>query len=214
MLKRSADISFWQLSIDFDMDQTRIVHTVFLIAKIGSLFMCGYKAGLQQGDQGQQFCHYVSFLSGSQWSLACITCPRCYLTRISNICDAAHISLFWAPNRLNELPEMHFEICFNLIGELTVAFLKGQWWHAIKSWYTGGSALNKGFSNQKLVLSVVQAMWRIEYCLYSCLVLLKTPLWQMIVGVTMVVNVIMEALSPAQIDIIQVNYWTMYLLSY
>lgn len=45
------------------MDQTTIVHTVFLIAKIGSLFMCGYKAGLQQGDQGQQFCHYVSFLS-------------------------------------------------------------------------------------------------------------------------------------------------------
>ena len=41
------------------MDQTTIVHTVFPIAKIGSLFMCGYKAGLQQGDQGQQFCHYV-----------------------------------------------------------------------------------------------------------------------------------------------------------
>ena len=158
------------------MDQTTIVHTVFLIAKIGSLFMCGYKAGLQQGDQGQQFCHYVSFLSGSQWSLACVTCPRCYLTRISNICEAAHISLFWAPNRLNELPEMHFEICFKLIGELTVAFLIGQSWHAIKSWYTGGSAQNKGFGNQKLVLSVVQAMWRIEYCLYSCLVLLKTPL--------------------------------------
>ena len=207
MLKRSADISFWQLSIDFDMDQTTIVHTVFLIAKIGSLFMCGCKAG-------QQFCHYVSFLSGSQWSLACVACRRCYLTRISNVCEAVHIPLFWAPNRLNELPEMRFEICFNLIGELTVAFLMGQSWHAIKSWYTGGSAQNKGFSNQKLVLSVVQAMWRIEYCLYSCLVLLKTPLWQMIVGVTMVVNVIMEALSLAQIDIIQVNYWTMCLLSY
>ena len=72
------------------MDQTTIVHTVFLIAKIGSLFMSGCKAGLQQGDQGQQFCHYVSFLSGSQWSLACVTCPRCYLTQISNICEAAH----------------------------------------------------------------------------------------------------------------------------
>ena len=214
MLQRSVDISFWQLSIDFDMDQTTIVHTVFLISKIGSLFMWGYKAGLQQGYQGQQFCHYVSFLSGSQWSLTCVARHRCYLTPISNVCEAAHVSLFWAPNRLNELPEMRFEICFNLIGELTVAFLMGQSWHAIKSWYTGGSALNKGFSNQKLVLSVVQAMWRIEYCLYSCLVLLKTPLWQMIVGVTMVVNVIMEALSPAQIDIIQVNYWTMYLLSY
>ena len=71
-------------------------YTVFLIAKIGSLFMSGCKAGLQQGDQGQQFCHYVSFLSGSQWSLACVTCPRCYLTRISNICKAARISLFWA----------------------------------------------------------------------------------------------------------------------
>ena len=108
------------------MDQTRIVHTVFLIAKIGSLFMWGYKAGLQQGDQGQQFCHYVSFLSGSQWSLAYVACRRCYLTRISNVCESVHISLFWAPNRLNELPEMRFEICFNLIGELTVAFLKGQ----------------------------------------------------------------------------------------
>ena len=158
------------------MDQTTIVHTVFLISKIGSLFMCGYKAGLQQGYQGQQFCHYVSFLSGSQWSLTCVACHRCYLTLISNVCEAAHVSLFWAPNRLNELPEMRFEICFNLIGELTVAFLMGQSWHAIKSWYTGGSALNKGFSNQKLVVSVVQAMWRIEYCLYSCLVLLKTPL--------------------------------------
>jgi len=120
------------------MDQTTIVHTVFLIAKIGSLFMCGYKAGLQQGDQGQQFCHYVSFLSGSQWSLACVACRRCYLTLISNVCEAAHISLFWAPNRLNELPEMRFEICFNLIGELTAAFLIGQLWHAVKSWYTVG----------------------------------------------------------------------------
>ena len=98
------------------MDQTTIVHTVFLIAKIGTLFMCGYKAGLQQGDQGQQFCHYVSFLSGSQWSLACVTCHRCYLTPISNVCEAAHISLFWAPNRLKELPEMCFEFRFNLIG--------------------------------------------------------------------------------------------------
>ena len=150
------------------MDQTTIVHTVFLISKIGSLFMCGYKAGLQQGYQGQQFCHYVSFLSGSQWSLTCVACHRCYLTPISNVCEAAHVSLFWAPNRLNELPEMRFEMCFNLIGELTVAFLMGQSWLAIKSWYTGGSAQNKGFGNQKLVLSVVQAMWRIEYCLYSC----------------------------------------------
>ena len=128
MLKRSADMSFWRLSINFDMDETTIVHTVFLIANIGSLFMCWYKAGLQQRDQGQQFCHYVGFLSGFQWSLACVACCRFYLTPISNVCKAAHIPLFWAPNRLNELPEMR---CFNLIGELTVAFLTGQSWHAM-----------------------------------------------------------------------------------
>ena len=168
MLKRSADISFWQLSIDFDMDQTTIVHTVFLIAKIGSLFMCGYKAGLQQGDQGQQFCHYVSFLSGSQWRMACVACRRCYLTPISNAWEAAHISLFWAPNRLKELPEMRFEFCFDLIGQLTVAFLTGHSWGVLKSWYTGQSSEQGVWCsfadglNKKLVLaSVVQAMWRL-----------------------------------------------------
>ena len=35
------------------------------------------------------------------------------------------ISLFCAPNRLNELPHVHFEYPFNLIGKSTMAFLTG-----------------------------------------------------------------------------------------
>ena len=51
---------------------------------------------------------------------------RCYLRRgrnlisISNVCEAGPISLFRAPNGLNEIPEMRFEIAFILIGKLTV----------------------------------------------------------------------------------------------
>ena len=43
--------------------------------------------------------------------------------------------LFWAPN---ELPEVHFEFPFNLIGKSTMAFLTaGQSWRVLKFWYTG-----------------------------------------------------------------------------
>ena len=36
-----------------------------------------------------------------------------------------------------ELPEMRFEVLFNLIGKSTMAFLTGQSWRVLKSWYKG-----------------------------------------------------------------------------
>ena len=48
---------------------------------------------------------------------------RCNLTLISNVCQAAVKSLFWAPNGLNELPKMCFKFLFNLIGQWTMVFL-------------------------------------------------------------------------------------------
>ena len=70
---------------------------------------------------------------------------RCNQTPVSNICEAVWIFLFWAPNGLNELPEMHFKLPFNLIGKLTVALLTGQSWLRLKSRYTGWDP-EQGFS--------------------------------------------------------------------
>ena len=100
------------------------------------------------------------FQMSSQVSLHC----RCNLNPvISNICKTALTSLFWAANELNELPEMQFEFPFILIGKSTMAFLTGQSWHILKSWYAGGG-LKQGFQrcfadglNQSLVLSVLHA---------------------------------------------------------
>ena len=39
------------------------------------------------------------------------------------------------PNRRNELLGMGFEFPFNLIGKSTLAFLKGESWRVLKSWY-------------------------------------------------------------------------------
>ena len=87
------------------------------------------------------------------------------LTSVSNVCEAAPISLFWAPNGLNELPEFPF----NLIGKSTMAFLTGQSWRVLKSWYTCGG-LEQGFRccfadglKQSLTLSVVQASIRTDF---------------------------------------------------
>ena len=41
------------------------------------------------------------------------------------------------PNGLNELPEMRSEFPCKLIGKWTMAFLTGQSWRLLKSWYTG-----------------------------------------------------------------------------
>ena len=74
--------------------------------------------------------------------------------------------MFWGPNGLNELPEMHFKSPFNLTGKLTVALLTGQLWHVLKSHYTGGTQNNDfGTVSQtdltrNLVPSVAQASVR------------------------------------------------------
>ena len=44
-------------------------------------------------------------------------------------CLSSLISLFWARNRLNELPEMCFKFPSNLTGKSTMAFLTVQSWH-------------------------------------------------------------------------------------
>lgn len=74
-------------------------------------------------------------------------CCRCNLTWVSNACKAdskvlliiynyvkrpyskfvlaAPISFFWASNRLNKFPEVHFTFPFILIGKSILAFLTG-----------------------------------------------------------------------------------------
>ena len=41
-------------------------------------------------------------------------CRRHNLTSVSNVWEAASISLFWVPNGLSELPEKVFQISFHL----------------------------------------------------------------------------------------------------
>ena len=60
-------------------------------------------------------------------------------TAVSNVCETFPRSLFWPPDELNELPEVRFEFPFILIGKSTMAFLTGQSWCILKSWYIGGS---------------------------------------------------------------------------
>ena len=50
------------------------------------------------------------------------------LALLSNVCEAAPISLFWAPNGVNELPEMRFAFPLVLTGQGAMAFLTGQSW--------------------------------------------------------------------------------------
>ena len=47
---------------------------------------------------------------------------RRYLTPVSNVCEAALMSLFCVPNGLSELPEMRLKYSFNLSGRSTMAF--------------------------------------------------------------------------------------------
>ena len=86
------------------------------------------------------------------------------LTTVSNVCEAAPISLFWVPNALNELPEVRFEFPFKLIGKSTTAFSTGQSWRVLKSWYTGGGKeqgfrryFADGLIKPEFSLSVAQA---------------------------------------------------------
>ena len=59
--------------------------------------------------------------------VACVTdIINFNLSSVSNICEAVPRSLFWAPNRFNELLEVRFKFPFILIGKLIMAFLTGQ----------------------------------------------------------------------------------------
>ena len=85
------------------------------------------------------------------------------LTSVSPFCKAAPVPLFLAHNGLNELSEMHFEFPSILIDKSTMAFLTGQSWRVLKSWYTGGDP-EQGFRhcfadglNQRLISSSAQA---------------------------------------------------------
>ena len=89
---------------------------------------------------------------------------RCNLTWVSNICKAAPLSLFWAPNELDELQEEHFEFPFILIGKSIMTFFTGHSRHVLTSCYTGGWGPIQGFRywftdglNQCLVSSAAQA---------------------------------------------------------
>ena len=85
---------------------------------------------------------------------------------VSNICGVVPISLFWALNGLNELPEIRFVFPFNVTDKLTIYginFLTDQLWCIFKFRYTAGDP-EQGFRhcfadgiNQSLVSSVVQA---------------------------------------------------------
>ena len=96
--------------------------------------------------------------------LACVADVN--LTPVSNVCEASPRSLFfWAPNGLNELPEMHFEFPFDLIGKLTVVFLNrpimARTQILVYRWgpETGISVL---------LSSVPQAWSKIVFCLFVC----------------------------------------------
>ena len=74
----------------------------------------------------------------AQKDVADLMHQRRNLTLVRNVCEEIPRSLFWARNKLNELPEECFEFSFALIGKSTMAFLTGQSWSVLKSWYTGG----------------------------------------------------------------------------
>ena len=79
-----------------------------------------------------------------------VTCimHRWNLYPISNVSEAALISLFWAANKLNKLPEMLFKFPFNQqIDKSTMAFLTGQSWCVLKSCCTGGGLEQRFWSH-------------------------------------------------------------------
>ena len=57
---------------------------------------------------------------------------------VCNVCEAALRSLFGFPNGFNESMEVSFKFPFNLIGELTMAFLTGESCNVLESFYTDG----------------------------------------------------------------------------
>ena len=96
-------------------------------------------------------------------------------TSISNLYDAALISMFWAPNVVNELLEECFKFPFILKSKSTMAFLTGQSRSVLKSRYTVG-APEQGFWHcfadglkQSLVSSAAQARLDQDQILKKCL---------------------------------------------
>ena len=79
------------------------------------------------------------------------------LTPVSNVCEAAPISMFWAPNGLNELPEVRVEFPFILIGKSAMASITGQSWHVLKSGYTGGDPEQGCFADGLITRVLVSA---------------------------------------------------------
>ena len=57
---------------------------------------------------------------------------------VSNICEVVPISLFWALNGLDELPEIRFVFPFNLTDKLTIYGIFNRPIMAHTFWYTAG----------------------------------------------------------------------------
>ena len=85
------------------------------------------------------------------------------LTPVSNVCKAALKSLFWAPNRLNELTEVCLEFPFNLIGKSTMVDTQ----ILAHRWRPSQNCLADGLS-QSLVLTVTQAKIPLHRAILAC----------------------------------------------
>ena len=94
-----------------------------------------------------------------------------------NVGEAAPISLAWAPNGLNELPEVRFEFLFILIGKSTMAFSTGQSWRVLNLGTRVG-VQNKDFgdvSQTELTRVLVSFVVQANRCLRSSFWFICTP---------------------------------------
>ena len=82
-------------------------------------------------------------------SSRCSLRRRRYLTRVSDVCEAVLMTLFWAPNGPNKLPEMRLDFPSNLIGQLNSGFfnrpIMARTQILVHSWGRGGLGQNKDF---------------------------------------------------------------------
>ena len=99
----------------------------------------------QPRPQGFSLKKWVGKAVGTRLHLHYVTDVRSHNLRSAS--DVSETSLFWAPNWLNQSWELRFEFPFNLIGDSTMAFLTGQSWRVLKSWYTGGDPEQKDFGS-------------------------------------------------------------------
>ena len=84
---------------------------------------------------------------------------------MNNVCEEEPISMFWAPDGLNELKEQRFEFPFILIGKSTMELLIGQSWRVVKPWYTGQNIriLSPFRTKLSLFSSARIIEWKINY---------------------------------------------------